>query len=391
MAEKNNNLKKISKNANKKLISNTSELKSFSMNKKKVEEPKTNIDNEFDKDTFESDVFEPDVSEKAPVAINEHEEKNITKKTNVASENTDDDIKVNCNKKEVNKKGKKKKTNRMDRVFFLITQSILLAILFFTIGMLTDKMYSYLSEDAIDKQLLNEFGITFATADPSGEVEEDDIKDVPEYPVETPPRYQYPEGPTFAQLTAMNEKNPDFVCLLHIPSTMIEPITYPVLQAKDNNFYLYKDFNKQYKRSGSLFLDFRNNAETLEGHSIIYGHNMNDGSMFGNVLKYYQYEDGSFLKKHPYIYTYSLSEVSIWKVFSVYETTTKENYIQTHFESKEEYYQFIKDLHNKSFFDTDVILKETDDVLTLSTCYKFNAENGRLIVNAVRVGKSILN
>ena len=389
MAKKSHGSKKFSKSSNKKIISSTSELKNLSMVGNDKEKIEVAAVDEYDKDTFEADALEPSSFE-----IKEIEEKQNLK-NDVLDETENDDIKVNCDnkvaKKRTDKKRKGKKAGYMDRVFFLLTQTILMAILFFTIGMLTDKMYSYLSEDAIDKQLLNEFGITFATANPSGEVKEEGEKDVPEYPVETPPRYQYPEGPTLAQLTAMEEKNSDFVCLLHIPSTMIEPITYPVLQAKDNNFYLYKDFNKQYKRSGSLFLDFRNNAETLDGHSIIYGHNMNDGSMFGNVLKYYQYEDGSFLKKHPYIYTYSTSEVSIWKVFSVYETTTKENYIQTHFESNEEYYQFIKDLHNKSFFDTDVILKETDDVLTLSTCYKFNAENGRLIVNAVRVGKSILN
>ena len=48
-------------------------------------------------------------------------------------------------------------------------------------------------------------------------------------------------------------------------------------------------------------------------------------------------------------------------------------------------------IFNKSAFKTDVLLKATDDVMTLSTCYKFNHINGRLVVNAVRVGTSILN
>ena len=56
-----------------------------------------------------------------------------------------------------------------------------------------------------------------------------------------------------------------------------------------------------------------------------------------------------------------------------------------------EYYHFIKDLQNKSAFKTDVLLKATDDVMTLSTCYKFHSENGRLVVNAVRVGTAPLN
>lgn len=389
MADNKRKIRKI--NTNHKIISNVSELQGFSANKNIVDNDE-NENIELESDIFEEDSFDIDTfqEEKVNVASEaDAAEKQQNKKAVPVSFENADDMKISYDKAAVKKK-RGKKPGKMDRVFFLITQSILMAILFFTIGMLTNKMHSYVSEDALDKQLLNEFGISFATMDPSGNTDEDS-KDVPAYPVETPPRYKYPEGPTLAQLTAMKEKNSDFVCLLYIPSTMIEPITYPVLQAHDNDFYLYKDFNKNYKRSGSLFLDFRNNAETLEGHSIIYGHNMHDGSMFGNVLKYYQYEDGSFLKKHQYIYTYSLSGVDVWKVFSVYETTTDENYIQTHFASEDEYYQFIKDLHNKSFFDTDVILKATDDVLTLSTCYKFNAANGRLVVNAVRVGSSILN
>lgn len=389
MADNKRKIRKI--NTNHKIISNVSELQGFSANKNIVDNDE-NENIELESDIFEEDSFEIDTfqEEKVNVASEaDAAEKQQNKKVVPVSFENADDMKISYDKAAVKKK-RGKKPSKMDRVFFLITQSILMAILFFTIGMLTNKMHSYVSEDALDKQLLNEFGISFATMAPSGNTDEDS-KDVPAYPVETPPRYKYPEGPTLAQLTAMKEKNSDFVCLLYIPSTMIEPITYPVLQAHDNDFYLYKDFNKNYKRSGSLFLDFRNNAETLEGHSIIYGHNMHDGSMFGNVLKYYQYEDGSFLKKHQYIYTYSLYGVDVWKVFSVYETTTDENYIQTHFASEDEYYQFIKDLHNKSFFDTDVILKATDDVLTLSTCYKFNAANGRLVVNAVRVGSSILN
>ena len=83
--------------------------------------------------------------------------------------------------------------------------------------------------------------------------------------------------------------------------------------------------------------------------------------------------------------------MGIWRIFSVYETTTDEYYIETNFSSTDEYYSFIKDLQSKSVFKTDILLKETDDVMSLSTCYKFNHANGRLVVSAVRVGSSILN
>lgn len=113
--------------------------------------------------------------------------------------------------------------------------------------------------------------------------------------------------------------------------------------------------------------------------------------MFGNLLKYYTSGNDNYLKEHPFLYTYAENGVGIWQIFSVYETTTDEYYIETYFQSQDAYYHFIKDLQNKSAFKTDVLLKATDDVMTLSTCYKFHSENGRLVVNAVRVGTAPLN
>lgn len=285
---------------------------------------------------------------------------------------------------------KKQKQSLTGKAFYIATQTILCAILFFTAGMLTDKGYAYVSEREDNEQIRNELGITFSTAAPSTtpSAAGSTAKPVPEYPLATPPRYTYPEGITNEQLKELKERNNDFAFWMYIGDTTIN---YNVMQAEDNDYYLHRNMDGKYADSGSLFLDFRNDAETLKGHTIVYGHNMNDGSMFGNLLKYYQDSSGNYLKEHPYMYTYLENGVGIWEIFSIYETTTDEYYLQTNFSSNEEYYRFIKDLQNKSFFKTDLLLKATDDVMTLSTCYKFHHANGRLIVNAVRVGTSILN
>lgn len=282
----------------------------------------------------------------------------------------------------------KEDQSRGNKVFYIITQAFLCAILFFTVGMLGEKGYAYIAERENHARLQNELGVSFQTASPTPAPADITPRPVPSYPVATPKRYSYPEGITLEQLKTLREKNSDFACWLYIPDTTIN---YYVMQAEDNDYYLHKTIDKTYAASGSLFLDFRNNAETMAGHTIIYGHNMQDGSMFGNILKYYNGSDDSYLKEHPYLYTYSENGVSIWQIFSVYETTTDEYYIETYFASQEAYYNFIKDLQNKSVYKTDVLLKATDDVLTLSTCYKFHSEDGRLVINAVRVGTSILN
>lgn len=265
----------------------------------------------------------------------------------------------------------------------MITQAALCAILFFTVGKIGEKAYAYISERQANAGLQEEVGISFSKPTPSPSQTGATAKPVPSYPIATPKRYTYPEGITSEQIRTLKERNEDFVCWLHIPDTTI---SYNVMQAEDNDFYLHRTIDKTYASSGSLFLDFRNDASSLKGHTIIYGHNMQDGSMFGNLLKYYTGGNDSYLKAHPYLYTYAENGVGIWRIFSVYETTTEEYYIETYFETEDAYYNFIKDLQNKSAFKTDVLLKATDDVMTLSTCFKFHSENGRLVVNAVRVG-----
>lgn len=301
-----------------------------------------------------------------------------------------------------NEKNKKdNKPSLTSKAFYIATQTVLCAILFFTAGMLSDKGYAYVSEREDNEMIRNEFGITFAsTPTPLQDTESSTLegqstatpqstsKPVPSYPVETPKRYTYPEGITIEQLKALKERSSNFAFWMYIGDTTIN---YNVMQATDNDYYLHRNIDGKYADSGSLFLDYRNDKNTLDGHTIVYGHNMNDGSMFGNLLKYYTGGNDTYLKEHPYLYTYSENGVGIWKIFSVYETTTDEYYLQTRFASDDEYYTFIKDLQNKSAFKTDVLLKATDDVMTLSTCYKFSHVNGRLVVNAVRVGTSILN
>lgn len=56
--------------------------------------------------------------------------------------------------------------------------------------------------------------------------------------------------------------------------------------------------------------------------------------MFGNLLKYYNGTDDTYLREHPYLYTYAENGVGIWQIFSVYETTTDEYYIETYFETR---------------------------------------------------------
>lgn len=172
--------------------------------------------------------------------------------------------------------------------------------------------------------------------------------------------------------------NKDVVGWIKVPSTSID---YPVLKGTDNDFYLNHNINKKPSSRGSIFMDFRNNGEGTEPNTIIYGHNMKDGSMFGEIKKY---KSKDFLKNNSIIEFNTLYETIKWEIFSVYVTDVDFNYIKTDFNDLEERGEFIESLRKKSIHKRDVKLAEDDSILTLSTCsYEF--DNARLVIHAKRI------
>ncbi len=173
----------------------------------------------------------------------------------------------------------------------------------------------------------------------------------------------------------MSNINDDYVCWIEVPGTNID---YPVLQSNDNSYYLNKDIYKNYLASGSIFLDYRNN-DFLDKNTVIYGHYMRNNTMFGQLKNF---------KKKSFFYENNIIKISKrngetleYKVFSAYTTSSKDNYIQTYFNSCEEYKEFINKIVNKSIFKSNENISIDDNILTLSTCsYEF--KNARMVVHA---------
>ncbi|MCR8743723.1 class B sortase [Romboutsia lituseburensis] len=169
--------------------------------------------------------------------------------------------------------------------------------------------------------------------------------------------------------------NSDYRGWININNTNID---YPILQAKDNEYYLKKDINKSNLASGSIFLDFRNNKFS-DKNTIIYGHYMKNDTMFGE-LKYFK-NPNFFNKNNKIIITTSNNKVLKYQVFSVYVTDANDNYIQTNFENDYKYEEFLDKISNKSLFDNNSNVNTSDRILTLSTCsYEF--ENARMVIHA---------
>jgi len=145
-------------------------------------------------------------------------------------------------------------------------------------------------------------------------------------------------------------------------------INYPFVQAKDNNYYLTHSFDKSPNNAGWVFLDYRNNIDPLSKNTIIYAHGRLDNTMFGslkNILK-----SGWLNNTNNYVIKLSTeTENTLWQVFSVYKIKTTSDYIKVNFNSNEEFNTWLSMLINRSHHNFNTTVKDSDHILTLSTCY----------------------
>lgn len=175
---------------------------------------------------------------------------------------------------------------------------------------------------------------------------------------------------------ALVAQNKETVGWIRVKNTNIN---YPVVQAKNNTFYLNHAFNKSYNKSGSIFADYKNNLENFNQNTILYGHNRRDGSMFSSLNTtmdpswHTQFEN-------QFINFSTLTKSTIWEIFSIYKTTARNITLPISFSSDTQFLNFVDNVKQKSVYDFNVSLTNTDPVLTLYTCG--NNTSQRVIVHA---------
>ena len=179
------------------------------------------------------------------------------------------------------------------------------------------------------------------------------------------------------------EQNADTAGWLRIEGTNVN---YPVVQAGDNEFYLDHDFYKHKSKAGSIFMDCRNGKDLEDHNTILYGHNMKNGTMFRD-LNYYG--DPQFLENHRYIELYTTSGLYTWEVFATYKTGTEFNYLLTEFSSLEDFHSYIETVIAKSQYEFKEDWRSTEQILTLSTCSGGSGDMRR-VVHARLIGKEKL-
>lgn len=157
-------------------------------------------------------------------------------------------------------------------------------------------------------------------------------------------------------------------------------ISYPVAQAADNDFYLSHTFEKASNSAGCIFIDYQNERDFSDRNTVIYGHNMKNGSMFGNLKDFYREE---VYEKSPYIWIYTPEEIYKYEIFSCQEVGAVSATYQMSFQNDKEFLEYIEEGRRSSAIQSDLKVEADDSVITLSTCTGNDAT--RFIVQAKRI------
>lgn len=179
------------------------------------------------------------------------------------------------------------------------------------------------------------------------------------------------------RLAELQKVNPDIVGWIRFDN--IEMLSYPVLYSGDDETYLRRDIYGNSSNAGCIFMEGACSPEFDDCHTILYGHNMKDLSMFGSLKKY---KTEGFYEENPYFTIYTNDMAYRYQIFSYRDVPQTDAVYTVGFQPDDEFQKFISGMIQHSYQDTEVSVEKEDKVVTLSTC---SVEGMRFVVHAVRV------
>ena len=255
------------------------------------------------------------------------------------------------------------------------TSLIFLLIMIVLLGVLSYSLYRFFSEYVPQQKEQ----LRFAELRSLIEDDEDEEEFDPSDPSSTPDEKK---GSKYRKLFAMNA---DMRGWLKITDTQID---YPVMKSEldDGEYYLHRDFDGYYSFAGCLFIG--SGCDEDSDSFVIYGHNMNNGSMFGELDSYAYYD---YAEEHRYIIFDTKDEYRVYKVFAAFSTQIYEK-DSTEFKyyeaigdfDDEQYYSAVNDMMCLSYIDFGDYPEDRPQIMMLSTC-AYHTDEGRFVVAAYRI------
>ncbi|MEA4815623.1 MAG: class B sortase [Lachnospiraceae bacterium] len=254
------------------------------------------------------------------------------------------------------------------RIFFII---ILCCVFVYSIFNVVKSYLEYKEAEDIYAQAEERF-ITFLPEEPALELMESKEK----HEENAAPSSKDPLLPDniSVDFESLKKINSEVIGWIYVPETVI---SYPLLQGKDNNHYLYYAYQGTYNSSGSIFMDYRNSSDLSDPRTLIYGHNMLNGSQF-TVLKKYSGQD--FYETHPRFYIITETGYLAYDIFSAHRAHTLSDVYQSDTSTEEGFSAFLSFAVKNSDIDTGIEVGTKDKIVTLSTCTSYEI-NERFVVH----------
>lgn len=176
----------------------------------------------------------------------------------------------------------------------------------------------------------------------------------------------------------LQEINPDIIAWIVVPGTKID---YPVLACHQWNEYLHKDYEGKDSKPGSIFVQPETARVFSDFHTIIYGHNMRNRSMFGSL---HEFEDKTFFKKHTKIVVFQPGRAIRYRIFAAGGSHDGSETYRTEYKDRKAKEDWIRMIRSESYVKTETKVTADDGILTLSTCANGGARSSRYTVHGVR-------
>lgn len=197
------------------------------------------------------------------------------------------------------------------------------------------------------------------------------------------PKEELPEEVKFLldiDLEALRAVNEDVIGWIYVPDTAI---SYPLLKSADNNEYLKLTWDLEYSRAGAIFMEQRSNVDFTDFHTLIYGHNLQDGKMFSSLMDFRKQE---YFDGHSQVYIATDDAVLCYEVFSSYVADVVSDSYRLVFDGDEHKQSVIDFYLERSEVESDLRPSAEDKILSLSTCTGWGNNDIRCIVHTVQTG-----
>lgn len=258
---------------------------------------------------------------------------------------------------------------------------LIISIIVCAVGVVYTTIYFYQSYESEKNKEQLASSVTVATYD---------VNQANTQEVTVPSNVVKPKKDNPIDFDELAKTNSDLYAWIKVPNTQVD---YPVAHTSedDENYYLDHDIYKQYLFAGTIYSQPLNKTDFSDPVTVLYGHNMLNGTMFGDLHKY---EDEEFFNKNKYFYIYTKGHILTYEVFAASDFHNKHLLRNYDFSDKQVFNNYVNEVQSVDAYNANirkgVKITEKDKLLVLSTCSNYDNDS-RYLVQGVLVDDEFTN